>query len=96
MYLSSGRGRKSGGARATGATPSLAPLVIEYCFPDLGQVRESIKSGFSPWFLGFCYKSNQNSGWVEFRYHFSGSGWVRVSQSQVFPPRVFGYPTTSL
>jgi len=26
MYLSSGRGRKSGGARATGATPSLAPL----------------------------------------------------------------------
>ena len=28
MYLSSGRGRKSGGARATGATPSLAPLVI--------------------------------------------------------------------
>ena len=28
MYLSSGRGRKSGGARATGATPSLAPLLI--------------------------------------------------------------------
>ena len=28
MYLSSGRGRKSGGARATGATPSLAPLFI--------------------------------------------------------------------
>ena len=28
MYLSSGRGRKSGGARATGATPSLAPLII--------------------------------------------------------------------
>ena len=28
MYLSSGRGRKSGGARATGATPSLAPLSI--------------------------------------------------------------------
>ena len=28
MYLSSGRGRKSGGARATGATPSLAPLYI--------------------------------------------------------------------
>ena len=28
MYLSSGRGRKSGGARATGATPSLAPLPI--------------------------------------------------------------------
>ena len=27
MYLSSGRGRKSGGARATGATPSLAPLM---------------------------------------------------------------------
>ena len=27
-YLSSGRGRKSGGARATGATPSLAPLQI--------------------------------------------------------------------
>ena len=28
-YLSSGRGRKSGGARATGATPSLAPLFIQ-------------------------------------------------------------------
>ena len=28
MYLSSGWGRKSGGARATGATPSLAPLLI--------------------------------------------------------------------
>ena len=26
MYLSLGRGRKSGGARATGATPSLASL----------------------------------------------------------------------
>ena len=26
MYISSGRGRKSGGARATGATPSLASL----------------------------------------------------------------------
>ena len=30
MYLSSGRGRKSGGARATGATPSLAPLHIAH------------------------------------------------------------------
>ena len=30
MYLSSGRGRKSGGARATGATPSLAPLHIPF------------------------------------------------------------------
>ena len=29
MYLSSGRGRKSGGACATGATPSLAPLYIK-------------------------------------------------------------------
>ena len=29
MYLSSGRGRKSGGARATGATPSLAPLLLQ-------------------------------------------------------------------
>ena len=28
MYLSSGQGRKCGGARATGATPSLAPLKI--------------------------------------------------------------------
>ena len=26
MYIISGRGRKSGGARATAATPSLAPL----------------------------------------------------------------------
>ena len=26
MYIISGRGRKSGGAHATGATPSLAPL----------------------------------------------------------------------
>ena len=33
MYLSSGRGRKSGGARATGATPSLAPLVIALVIP---------------------------------------------------------------
>ena len=35
MYLSSGRGRKSGGARATGATPSLAPLIfIKYPFVE--------------------------------------------------------------
>ena len=26
MYINSGQGRKSGGARATAATPSLAPL----------------------------------------------------------------------
>ena len=28
MYIISGRGRKSGGARATGATASLAPLCM--------------------------------------------------------------------
>ena len=30
MYIISGRGRKSGVARATGATASLAPMQIEY------------------------------------------------------------------
>ena len=35
MYLSSGRGRKSGGARATGATPSLAPLYISIDYGGL-------------------------------------------------------------
>ena len=32
MYLSSGRGRKSGGACATGATSSLAPLYMFIMF----------------------------------------------------------------
>ena len=30
MYISSGQGRKSGGARATGATPSLAPVTLPF------------------------------------------------------------------
>ena len=43
MYIISGRGRKSGGARATGATASLAPLdtVHKYSFAD--QMFEHLK-----------------------------------------------------
>ena len=39
MYLSSGRGRKSGGARATGATPSLAPLSISELAKQLSMIE---------------------------------------------------------
>ena len=43
MYLSSGQGRKCGGARATGATPSLAPLVI-YIYVEFGVVVIKLRS----------------------------------------------------
>ena len=35
-----GRGRKSGGACATAATPSLAPLNIALCYVDFKMVKK--------------------------------------------------------
>ena len=71
-----------------------------YCFSGSGRVRVSKKSGFSPGFPGFRYKSNQNSGRVGVRVPFFGVRWVGFGYHKVgfFPLgfRVFGYPTTSL
>ena len=55
MYIISGRGRKSGVARATGATASLAPMSI-YLFSkmgDKGEGQDAIPRFFIAIFLKF-------------------------------------------
>ena len=71
---------------------------VEFSSGNVSRVRVSKKSGFSPGFPGFRYKSNQNSGRVGVRVPFFGVGsGLGITKSGFYPSgfRVPDFITTT-